>query len=50
MKDYKHLQAGIVLVRDGADGETNARIEWKFGKRKFILKSRLQTVVTYFVE
>jgi choline dehydrogenase-like flavoprotein len=34
MKDYKHLQAGIVLVRDGADGETKARVEWKFGKRK----------------
>ncbi|MBK8397853.1 MAG: GMC family oxidoreductase [Leptospiraceae bacterium] len=34
MKNYKNLQAGIVLVRDGADGETNARIEWKFGKRK----------------
>jgi choline dehydrogenase-like flavoprotein len=34
MQNYKNLQAGIVLVRDGADGETNARVEWKFGKRK----------------
>lgn len=34
MQNYKNLHAGIVLVRDGADGETNARVEWKLGKRK----------------
>lgn len=32
--DYPHYNAGIVLVRDGADGETNASVEWSFGKRK----------------
>lgn len=34
MKDYKKFQAGIVLVRDGADGEADAKVEWKWGKRK----------------
>ncbi|MCE9501760.1 MAG: GMC family oxidoreductase [Leptospira sp.] len=34
MKNYPHLNAGIVLVRDGSDGFTNARVEWKSGKRK----------------
>ncbi len=34
MKDYRNLSAGIVLVRDGADGETNGRVNWSFGKRK----------------
>jgi choline dehydrogenase-like flavoprotein len=34
MKKYKNFNAGIVLVRDGSDGEANARVEWKWGKRK----------------
>ncbi len=34
LKDYKKFHAGIVLVRDGADGHTTGRIEWSWGKRK----------------
>jgi len=34
MGDYRKLSAGIVLVRDGADGETGASVEWSWGKRK----------------
>ncbi|WP_174705665.1 GMC family oxidoreductase N-terminal domain-containing protein [Leptospira kobayashii] len=34
MKDYNKYNAGIVLVRDGADGEANAKVEWSFGRRK----------------
>ncbi len=34
MKTYNNLATGIVLVRDGADGEANASVKWKFGKRK----------------
>lgn len=34
MEDYNHFSAGIVLVRDGADGETRGSVEWSFGKRK----------------
>lgn len=34
LKDYKKFSAGIVLVRDGADGATNGRVEWSWGKRK----------------
>lgn len=34
MKDYTRYNAGIVLVRDGADGEANASVKWSFGRRK----------------
>ena len=34
LKDYRNLSAGIVLVRDGADGETKGRVNWSFGRRK----------------
>lgn len=34
MKDYTKYNAGIVLVRDGADGEANASVSYSFGKRK----------------
>jgi choline dehydrogenase-like flavoprotein len=34
LKDYPNYNAGIVLVRDGADGEANASVKWNFGKRK----------------
>ncbi|MDZ4725206.1 MAG: GMC family oxidoreductase N-terminal domain-containing protein [Leptospira sp.] len=34
MKDFKNYNAGIVLVRDGADGEANGSVEWSFGRRK----------------
>ncbi len=34
MKDYPYMNAGIVLVRDGADGETAGSVEWSWGKRK----------------
>lgn len=34
LKDYNKYNAGIVLVRDGADGEANASVKWSFGKRK----------------
>lgn len=34
IKDYKKLNAGIVLVRDGADGQTAGKVEWSWGKRK----------------
>jgi hypothetical protein len=34
LKDYSNYNAGIVLVRDGADGEANASVKWSFGKRK----------------
>lgn len=34
MKDFNNYNAGIVLVRDGADGETNASVEWSWGRRK----------------
>lgn len=34
MKDYTKYNAGIVLVRDGADGEANASVKWSFGRRK----------------
>ena len=32
--DYLYMHAGIALVRDGADGETQGRVEWEWGKRK----------------
>lgn len=32
--DYRKLNAGIVLVRDGADGETGGSVKWSWGKRK----------------
>ncbi len=34
MKNYVHMNAGIVLIRDGADGETRGKVEWEWGKRK----------------
>ncbi|WCL51419.1 GMC family oxidoreductase N-terminal domain-containing protein [Leptospira sp. GIMC2001] len=34
LKNYPEYNAGIVLVRDGADGEANASVKWSFGKRK----------------
>lgn len=34
LKDYPKFNAGLVLVRDGADGEANASVKWSFGKRK----------------
>ena len=34
MKDYTYMNAGIVLVRDGADGQTDGRVEWSWGQRK----------------
>lgn len=34
VRDFKNYNAGIVLVRDGADGETNGRVEWSWNKRK----------------
>jgi choline dehydrogenase-like flavoprotein len=34
LKDYPNYYAGIALVRDGSDGETNASVTWSFGKRK----------------
>ncbi len=34
LKDYTNYNAGIVLVRDGADGEANGSVEWSFGRRK----------------
>jgi choline dehydrogenase-like flavoprotein len=34
LKDYVNYNAGIVLVRDGADGEANASVKWSFGRRK----------------
>jgi choline dehydrogenase-like flavoprotein len=34
MKDYTNYNAGIVLVRDGSDGEANASVEWSWGRRK----------------
>jgi choline dehydrogenase-like flavoprotein len=34
LKDYPNYNAGIVLVRDGSDGEANASVKWSFGKRK----------------
>ncbi len=34
LKDYPKYNAGIVLVRDGSDGQANASVEWSFGKRK----------------
>lgn len=34
MKNYPYQSAGIVLVRDGADGETGGRVDWSWGKRK----------------
>ncbi|MEI1277388.1 GMC family oxidoreductase [Leptospira venezuelensis] len=34
MKKYPNMSAGIVLVRDGADGEANASVKWSLGRRK----------------
>ena len=34
LKDYIHMHAGIVLVRDGSDGKTQGRVQWEWGKRK----------------
>jgi choline dehydrogenase-like flavoprotein len=34
LKKYPYMNSGLVLVRDGADKETNGKIEWSFGKRK----------------
>ncbi|EQA35304.1 GMC oxidoreductase [Leptospira inadai serovar Lyme str. 10] len=34
LKKYPHMNAGIVLVRDGADGEANASVKWSLGRRK----------------
>jgi choline dehydrogenase-like flavoprotein len=34
IKDYTKFNAGIVLVRDGADGATKGKVEWSWGKRK----------------
>jgi len=34
LKNYKNLQAGIVLARDGADGPVDSSVEWKFGRRR----------------
>ncbi|TGN19853.1 GMC family oxidoreductase N-terminal domain-containing protein [Leptospira idonii] len=34
MKDFTKYNAGIVLVRDGADGEANASVSWSLGRRK----------------
>ncbi|MBM9499628.1 GMC family oxidoreductase [Leptospira sp. 201903071] len=31
---YPNMSAGIVLVRDGADGEANASVKWSLGSRK----------------
>jgi choline dehydrogenase-like flavoprotein len=34
LRDYRYFNAGIVLVRDGADGETDGRVQWSWGRRK----------------
>lgn len=34
LRDYRKLSAGIVLIRDGADGETKNSVSWSWGKRK----------------
>ncbi|PJZ83483.1 GMC family oxidoreductase [Leptospira harrisiae] len=34
MKDFTKYNAGIVLVRDGADGEANASVKYSLGRRK----------------
>ncbi len=34
MQKYPNMSAGIVLVRDGADGEANASVKWSLGRRK----------------
>ncbi|TGK11715.1 FAD-binding protein [Leptospira fletcheri] len=34
MKKFPHMSAGIVLVRDGADGEANSSVQWSLGRRK----------------
>ncbi|GBF51394.1 GMC-family oxidoreductase [Leptospira ryugenii] len=34
VKNYKNLNAGIVLVRDGAAGQADASVKWSFGRRK----------------
>ncbi|PJZ71050.1 GMC family oxidoreductase [Leptospira perolatii] len=34
MKKYPNMNGGIVLVRDGADGEANASVKWSLGRRK----------------
>ncbi|XDD50279.1 GMC family oxidoreductase N-terminal domain-containing protein [Leptospira sp. WS92.C1] len=34
IQKYPNMSAGIVLVRDGADGEANASVKWSFGSRK----------------
>ncbi|MCG6191661.1 GMC family oxidoreductase N-terminal domain-containing protein [Leptospira sp. FAT2] len=31
---YSNMSAGIVLVRDGSDGEANASVKWSLGSRK----------------
>ncbi len=31
MKKYTSMHTGIVLVRDGADGQTKGRVEWSWG-------------------
>lgn len=34
IQKYPNMSAGIVLVRDGADGEANASVKWSLGSRK----------------
>lgn len=34
IEKYPNMSAGIVLVRDGADGEANASVKWSLGSRK----------------
>ena len=38
LKNYRNLQAGIVLARDGAGGPVDSSIEWKYGKRRVYYK------------
>lgn len=34
IEKYSNMSAGIVLVRDGSDGEANASVKWSLGRRK----------------
>ncbi|EMO74075.1 GMC oxidoreductase [Leptospira kirschneri str. 200801925] len=34
IEKYSNMNAGIVLVRDGSDGEANASVKWSLGRRK----------------